>query len=59
MKRYQVTITETLEKVVEIEAPNAVEAQRLVENDWNRDKYILDSANFTGVTFNAEEKENN
>lgn len=59
MKKYLVTITETLEKVIEIEAPNAIEAQRLVENDWNHDKYILDSANFTGVAFNAEEKENN
>ena len=35
MKTYQVTITETLQKTVEVEANSKEEAEELVERKWN------------------------
>ena len=43
MKTYEVTITETLQKTVEVEAKNREEAERLVEKRWNDSEYILDA----------------
>lgn len=57
MKTYEVTITETLQKTVEIEAASRAEAQELVEQKWNDSEYILDAEAFVGVDFSAREKE--
>lgn len=54
MKTHKVTITETLQKVVEIEAPSRQEAEFLAERNWKNSDYILDADNFVGVTFRAE-----
>lgn len=35
MKEYEVTITETLQKTVSIEAESREEAERLIEDMWN------------------------
>ena len=35
MKTYVVTITETMQKTVEVEANSRVEAERMVEQRWN------------------------
>lgn len=56
MKKYQVTITETLEKSVEVEAESQEQAQQIVSQAWKDGEYILDADSFTGVDFNAEEK---
>ena len=53
MKKYKVTITETLQKEVEVEAPNCVEAERLVNKQWIDGNYILDADHFKDVDFKA------
>lgn len=53
MKTYQVTITETLQKTVEVEANSKEEAEELVERKWNDSEYILDAEAFVGVDFFA------
>lgn len=57
MKTYQVTITETLQKTVEIEANSREEAERLIEQKWNDSEYILDADSFVGVDFSARTNE--
>lgn len=53
MKTYQVTITETLQKTVEVEANSKEKAEKLVERKWNDSEYILDAEAFVGVDFSA------
>lgn len=48
MKTYEVTITETLQKTVEVEANSREEAERQVEENWNDSEYILDADSFVG-----------
>ena len=57
MKTYEVTITETLQKTVEIEAASREQAEELVERKWNDSEYILDAEAFVGVDFDARTKE--
>ena len=57
MKTYEVTITETLQKTVEIEAASREQAEELVEQKWNDSEYILDAEAFVGVDFDARPKE--
>ena len=51
MKTYEVTITETLQKTVTVEADSREETERQVEENWNNSKYILDADSFVGVDF--------
>ena len=53
MKTYEVTITETLQMTVEVEANSKEEAEELVERKWNDSEYILDAEAFKGVDFSA------
>ena len=53
MKTYKVTITETLQMEIEVEAPSRDAAERLVEKRWKDSEYILDADHFKGVTFTA------
>ena len=53
MKKYKVTITETLQMEVEVEAPNRAEAERIVENQWIDGDHILDADDFKGADFKA------
>ena len=55
MKTYSVKITETLEKIVTVEAETASEAEEIANEEWYRGEYILDADCFTGVDFTAEE----
>lgn len=57
MKTYEVTITETLQKTVEVEANSREEAERQVEQRWNDGEYILDADSFVGVGFSARSNE--
>ena len=54
MKEYAVKITETLERVVYVKADNPLEAEELVQEQYNRSEYILDAENFIGVEFEVE-----
>ena len=51
MKTYEVTITETLQKTVTVEADSREQTERQVEENWNNSKYILDADSFVGVDF--------
>ena len=57
MKTYEVTITETLQKTVTVEADSRKEAERQVEENWNNSEYILDADSFVGVDFSARTNE--
>lgn len=60
MKEYDVTITETLEKTVTVEAASKAEAEEMVRQQYYNSEYILDSENFTGVDFKlVDEREIN
>ena len=54
MNIYKVKITETLEKVVEVEARNKREAEQIVCTEYHNEKYVLDADNFARVNFTAE-----
>ena len=57
MKKFEVTITETLKKKVEVEAETQEEAEQIVTDDWYKGEHILDADNFSGVVFDAKEYE--
>lgn len=57
MKKFEVTITETLKKKVEVEAETQEEAEQIVTDEWYKGDHILDADNFTGVVFEAKENE--
>ena len=59
MKTYKVTITETLQMEVEVEADSQLEAEQLVEAKWNNSEYILDADHFKCADFHAEQKKLN
>jgi len=51
MKEFEVTITETLQKTVSIEAETKEEAKQLVEDMWKDGDIILDADNFADVEY--------
>lgn len=51
MKKFDVEITETLQRTVSVEADSRAEAERLVTEAWNNEDYVLDSPDFVGVDF--------
>ena len=57
MKKFEVTITETLKKTVEVEAETQEEAEQIVTDDWYKGEHILDADNFSEVVFDAKEYE--
>ena len=62
MKEFEVTITETLQKAVTVEAATREEAQAMVEEMWDKGDVVLDADNFVGADFacdNGHEIEEN
>ena len=57
IRQYAVKITETLEKVVYIEADSRIEAEAIAEENWNNSEYILDAENFVCARFEVTESE--
>ena len=55
---FDVTVTETLEQIVRVEAHSPEEAEKLVARDWQRQEFVLDAENFTCVEFVAVPAEN-
>ena len=43
MKKFDVEITETLQRTVSVEADSRAEAERLVTEAWNNEDYVLDA----------------
>lgn len=57
MKGYKIKITETLERIVAVEAETVEEAKAQVQEEWENSIHILDSEDFTGVEFESAEME--
>ena len=53
MKKYKVEITETLKKIVEVEAESAQAARQIVKDRYHEaeDDYILTDANYYDTEF--------
>lgn len=56
MKEFDISITETLEKTVTVEAATRQEAEEKVKQSYYNSEYILDSENFTGVQFDTQDE---
>lgn len=54
MEDYNVTIKEILERVISVSAETPEEAEYMVRQDYKNQLHILDSSNFTGVTFTVQ-----
>ena len=54
MAKFKVEITETLRRVVEVEAIDASEAEDKVKEQWSDSDIVLDYDDFDGVTFVAK-----
>lgn len=50
MKRYYVSVTETLNRAVSVDAESEKEAVQKVQDAYNNSKIILDSDDFCGET---------
>ena len=50
---FDVTVTEILEQIVQVEARSAEEAEQLVAKDWVKKEFVLDAENFTCAEFAA------
>jgi len=53
LQEFDVTITETLQKIVTVTATGSHEAEQAVSDQWNNSEYVLDADNFVGVDFAA------
>lgn len=53
--KYPVKVTELSQRIVEVEADSRAEAERIAEELWNKEEIVLDSNDFKGASFNAEE----
>lgn len=51
MPHYEVTITETLRRSVEVEAASREEAKRIVESQWRDGTHVLLPDDFAAVDF--------
>ena len=52
-RRFELTITETLKRTVEVEADDQHDAEQIVSDGWHSSKYILGSEDFVDVEFKA------
>lgn len=57
MNKYIVTITETLEKQIEINANCPEDAEAAVRNMYRNESIVVQPENITAVEFSVEEKE--
>ena len=53
MQKFQVVITEILQKVVVVFADSKEEAERTAELGWKNSDYVLEADDFKQVTFEA------
>lgn len=46
--KYKVEVTETLQRIIEVEADSIFQAVEAVANDYSRGEIVLDSMDFIG-----------
>lgn len=54
MAKYKVEVTETLQKIVEVEADDKEQAESIARQKYRKEEIVLDDGNLTYVDFNAE-----
>lgn len=54
MKTYNVTITETLQRTILVEADNEQHALNMVKDDYDNENIVLDYSDFKKVDFDTE-----
>lgn len=57
MNRYKIEFTETLQKQIEIEADNELEAYKLAKDMYHNEDIVLDSSNFVGIDIDVNQLE--
>lgn len=57
MNRYNIEFTETLQKIVEIEADNELEAYKIAKQMYQNEDVVLDSNDFVGIDIDVDEVE--
>ena len=55
MKEFEVTITETLQKSITVEAATREEAQAMVEEMWDKGDVVLDADHFVSAEFSCND----
>ena len=50
-QKFYVTVTETFQLTIEIEADSRQKAEQIVSTDWNRKEFVLGPECFAGVEF--------
>ena len=55
MKEFEVTITETLQKTVTVEAESREEAENQINKLWSDGEIVLDADDFADVEFQSDE----
>lgn len=55
MKNYDVVITETLQRTVQIEANDRDEAEQIAKEKWRKSEYVLNENDFKSVEYLAYE----
>ena len=55
MKNYDVVITETLQRTVQIEANDLDEAEQIAKEKWRKSEYVLNENDFKSVEYCAYE----
>ena len=57
MSTYKIEITETLQKIIEIEAQSKDKAFQKVKEMYNREEIVLDSSNYVDTEMNIFKNE--
>lgn len=57
--KYKVEITETLQKIIEVEASNEKEALLNVKERYKKEDIVLNEADYIDTEFDALDEENN
>ena len=55
MKKYDVVITETLQRTVQIEANDRDEAEQIAKEKWRKSEHVLNENDFKSVEYHAYE----
>lgn len=51
MKKFKIEIQEILSRIVEVEARNEDEALNIIQNQYQEEKIVLDSSDFSDTDF--------
>ena len=53
--KYEVTITEILQRVVTVDADSQCEAEEIIQEQWNNEEHVLGAEDFVEAIFEGKE----